>query len=43
MEPTLAVVWHYWIGVVLVLSAVLLVIMTIVMYFRKVVSTRYPD
>ncbi len=43
MEPFLAVVWHFWIGAVLALSAILAVVMTIVMYFRKVVSTRYPD
>ena len=42
MEPILAVVWHYWIGVVLALSAILLAVMTVVMYFRKVVRTRYP-
>jgi hypothetical protein len=42
MEPILAVVWHQWIGVVLALSAIVLAVMTGVMYFVKVVRTRYP-
>lgn len=38
----LAVVWHFWIAVLLVVPAVLLVLGTIVMYVRKVVVPRYP-
>jgi hypothetical protein len=35
-------VWHYWIGVALFIPAVLLVLVTIVGYLRKVVMPRYP-
>lgn len=42
MEPILAVVWHFWIGVVLAVSAVLAVFGIIAMYFLKVTRTRYP-
>ena len=38
----LAVVWHFWIAVLIVVPAILLVIGTIVMYVRKVVMPRYP-
>jgi hypothetical protein len=37
-----AVVWHYWIAVALAVPAVLLVIITAVLYVRKVVMPRYP-
>jgi hypothetical protein len=37
-----AVVWHYWIAVALAVPAILLVLITIVMYVRKVVMPRYP-
>jgi amino acid permease len=40
---TLAVVWHYWIAVFLVVPAILLVIATIVGYVTKVSKPRYPD
>ena len=40
---TIAVVWHYWIAVALVIPAVLLVIATIVGYVTKVSKPRYPD
>ena len=39
---TLAVVWHYWIGVFMFLPAVLLLVATIAGYFIKVSRTRYP-
>jgi len=38
----LAVVWHYWIGAVLVAAAVLTVGALAVGYLRTVESTRYP-
>ena len=38
----LAVIWHYWIGVVLMLSVVGLVVATIGGYFAKVVRPKYP-
>jgi hypothetical protein len=37
-----AVVWHYWLAVPLAAMAVLGVLFTIVGYFAKVSSTRYP-
>ena len=39
---TLAVVWHYWIGVVLLLSAIAVVAATIGGYLYKVSRLRYP-
>lgn len=39
---TLAVVWHYWIGVALAIPAILLVIATIAGYIIKVSRPRYP-
>ncbi|HSL59683.1 MAG TPA: hypothetical protein VK866_17680 [Acidimicrobiales bacterium] len=38
----LAVVWHYWIGVFVVIPALLLVVATIAGYFIKVSRPRYP-
>ena len=37
-----AVVWHYWIGVVLFFGALLTVIATVVGYLAKVQSLKYP-
>lgn len=34
--------WHFWIGVVLAISAVFLVVITIVGYVTQVTRTRYP-
>jgi hypothetical protein len=43
MPPmTLAVVWHYWIGVAIFIPAILLLLWTIFGYFIKVSRTRYP-
>ena len=39
---TLAVVWHYWIAVALVIPAILLVIGVIIGYFYKVKMPQYP-
>ena len=41
MDLTAAVVWHWWIALLLVLGVVPLVIATIVGYFVKVVAPRY--
>jgi hypothetical protein len=38
----LAVVWHFWIAVAIVVPSILLVIVTIIGYVRKVVVPRYP-
>jgi hypothetical protein len=38
----LAVIWHYWIGVVLAGSAVLTLLGLVANYFFKVERTRYP-
>jgi len=38
----LAVVWHYWISVVLVGASVLAVVATIVGYLQQVTFKRYP-
>jgi hypothetical protein len=40
---TLAVVWHYWIGVALVVPAIGLVLATIIGYVMKVSKPRYPS
>ena len=40
---TLAVVWHYWIGVVLVLSAVAMLVAVVGGYLFKVTRARYPS
>jgi hypothetical protein len=39
----LAVIWHYWIGVVLMLSAVGLIAAVVVGYFARVVRPKYPS
>jgi hypothetical protein len=38
----LAVVWHYWLGVALVVGVVLTIIGVFAGYLRDVESTRYP-
>jgi hypothetical protein len=42
MQPLLAVVWHFWIAVALVVPSILLIVGIIVMYVKKVVVPRYP-
>ncbi len=44
MGPTMiaARVWHYWIGVAILIPALLLVLATVVGYLVKVTSNRYP-
>ena len=41
MDLIAALVWHWWIALLLVIGSVPLVIATIVGYFTKVVSPRY--
>lgn len=38
----LAYIWHYWIGFILFLVAILAVLQVVVGYVRKVVSPQYP-
>jgi hypothetical protein len=35
--------WHWWIGVVLTVVAVLTVVMLAVGYLKQVTATRYPN
>ncbi len=39
---SLAVIWHYWIGVVFAVSVIGLVLAVVVGYFTKVVRPKYP-
>lgn len=39
----LAVIWHYWIGIVLFLSVVGLLASLVAGYFTKVVRPKYPS
>jgi hypothetical protein len=38
----LAVIWHYWIGVVLTIAAIALVLPIVAGYLYKVVRPKYP-
>ncbi len=38
-----AVVWHFWLGLVLLLASAGLIVQTIVGYVVKVTATKYPD
>jgi uncharacterized membrane protein len=38
-----AYVWHYWIGVILLIAAIGAVVQCIVGYVTKVSATRYPN
>jgi amino acid permease len=42
MAPVFAVVWHFWIAVLIAVPAILLVIGLVVSYVRKVEMPRYP-
>jgi len=35
-------VWHYWIGIAVLIPALLLVVATVIGYLVKVTSHRYP-
>jgi hypothetical protein len=37
-----AVVWHYWLGVLLAIGVVLATVAVVAGYLKKVESTRYP-
>ena len=37
-----AQVWHYWVGVVIAISAVVGAVALVAGYFKTVESTRYP-
>ena len=38
----LAVIWHFWIGAVLMFAAIGLLVVTIGGYFAKVTRLKYP-
>lgn len=38
-----AMVWHYWLGLVLLLGGIGAVIQLFVLYYFKVTATRYPN
>ncbi len=43
MDAVLAAkVWHYWIGIAILLPAILAVLATVVAYLVKVTSNKYP-
>jgi len=43
MQPLLAAkVWHYWIGIAILIPSLLLVVVTILGYLSKVTSNKYP-
>lgn len=43
MEPVLAAkVWHYWIGIAILIPSLLAVIFTVLGYLAKVTSNKYP-
>jgi hypothetical protein len=37
-----AKVWHYWIGIAILIPALLLVVATVLGYLTKVTSNKYP-
>lgn len=39
---SLAVIWHYWIGIVLFLSVFAVIAALVAGYFAKVVRPKYP-
>lgn len=39
----IAVVWHFWLGLVLLVASLGLVVQTLVGYVVKVSATRYPN
>ena len=42
MNVFAGVIWHYWLAVPLAVGGVALTVATLVGYFQKVSSTRYP-
>ena len=39
----IAVVWHYWLGLVLLIAALGLIVQTVLGYVAKVSATKYPN
>lgn len=43
MQPLLAAkVWHYWIGIAILIPSLLMVVFTVLGYLSKVTSNKYP-
>ena len=42
MNVFAGVIWHYWLAVPLAVGGVAMTVATLVGYFQKVSSTRYP-
>jgi hypothetical protein len=42
MRPMLAVIWHYWVGVVIFIGSVATVVALVAGYLKSVESSRYP-
>ena len=43
MEPVLAAkVWHYWIGIAILIPSLIAVVATVLGYLAKVTSNKYP-
>ena len=43
LNPMIAVVWHFWLGLALLLGALGLVVQTLLGYVAKVSATKYPN
>ena len=43
IEPMIAVVWHFWLGLILLIAGVGATINVIVGYVAKVSSLKYPN
>ena len=39
----IAVVWHYWLGLVLLIASLGLIVQTVLGYVAKVSATKYPN
>ena len=39
----IAVVWHYWLGLVLLIAALGLIVQTVIGYVAQVTATKYPN
>ena len=43
IEPMIAVVWHFWLGLILLIAGVGAIVNVIVGYVAKVSSLKYPN
>ena len=43
IEPMIAVVWHFWLGLILLIAGVGAIVNVIVGYVTKVSSLKYPN